>query len=353
MPCRTFFDTFYRASNSGEHVGTGIGLSLVKLCADNLGGTVDLKSVVGEGTCFTVTLPLMRTSEQDVSEDVQQYQPQTIDAVEVAPELPSDDSPHDDLAPQKHQPVILVVEDNPDIRYFIKTELRGEYNVITANDGADGLQLASQQIPDLIISDLMMPHMDGLQLTQEVRSSELLNHIPIIMVTARSTQQDRITGVGAGVDVYLYKPFNSEELNLRVEKLLEMRQLLRRKYSNAVQQGTEKSVELGEPERKFIEKLHSEIDRCISDGSIDAESLAGAMCMSRSQLNRKILAITGFNTTAYVTRTRINKAKEMLKNMDLSIGDVAFKCGFEDVSYFSRVFRQACSITPSQYRKTL
>lgn len=206
-------------------------------------------------------------------------------------------------------------------------------------------------MPDLILTDLMMPGMDGFDLCREIRNSIILNHIPIIIITAKSEDVDKVQGIEAGADAYLLKPFNTNELYVRIDKLLEQRRVLREKYSQALRNNCTDTVKLLPADQAFIDRLTNIIYSQISDTSLNSDRIAEKMCISKSQLNRKVRVITGSNTTAYILYVRMEKAKRMLSSNDMPIGDIAMQCGFEDVGYFGRVFKQTFHMTPSQYRK--
>ena len=251
------------------------------------------------------------------------------------------------------RPSILIVEDNADISYYIGRLLNGAYQIIYAQNGAEGLEIAAEQMPDLILTDLMMPEMDGYELCRRVRESEVLNHIPIIIITAKSGGKERVCGLEVGADAYLEKPFNAEELNIRITKLLEQRRLLREKYSKAMREGTELNVKLNPADQDFLARLNDYIYALISNHGLNSDMVDDKMCMSRSQLNRKVRAITGYNTSAYILQMRMERSKRLLASTEELIGDIALKCGFEDANYFARLFKQIFNVTPSQYRKSL
>ena len=295
------FKAFYLGETGGAGtMGTGIGLSLVRQMVRSMEGRVSVKSTAGVGSEFVVMLPLR----------------------------------HGDS-------------------YYIGRLLNGAYQIIYAQNGAEGLEIAAEQMPDLILTDLMMPEMDGYELCRRVRESEVLNHIPIIIITAKSGGKERVCGLEVGADAYLEKPFNAEELNIRITKLLEQRRLLREKYSKAMREGTELNVKLNPADQDFLARLNDYIYALISNHGLNSDMVDDKMCMSRSQLNRKVRAITGYNTSAYILQMRMERSKRLLASTEELIGDIALKCGFEDANYFARLFKQIFNVTPSQYRKSL
>ena len=198
----------------------------------------------------------------------------------------------------------------------------------------------------------MMPVMDGLEFCRRIRSSELLSHIPVVMVTAKATQDDRLKGLEAGADAYLEKPYDEGELALRVKSLLEQRRRLRLRYSGmtSVQECEGEARSHTVVEQVFLDKFSEALETAFARGKVDCEVLAAELCVGRVQLNRKIKAITGCKTTEYIHALRIAKAKELLDTTALSVGDVALKCGVEDVGYFSTLFRKTVGMTPTAYR---
>ena len=235
-------------------------------------------------------------------------------------------------------------------------QLNPKYHYIFAENGYEGLEKANQTVPDIIITDVMMPYMDGFELCKKVRESELLNHIPVIMVTAKVSHEDRMLGLEAGADAYIEKPFHADELNIRVEKLLEQRRVLQNKFSKAfrddidnVEKETE-TVVITDTDKMFLTKVSDAVKAQISDGKIDYNALAFTLCLSRAQLNRKIKAITGETTTDLILKIKISLAKQLLDNTDKSIIEIAMECGMDSDSYFCTLFKKATGQTPLQYR---
>ena len=342
------FDAFYQGSNNEKQIGTGIGLPYTRQMVESMNGSIKVCNKKGEGVVFSVYIPI----NQDTIERLP-----WIDATDITEQLPEkndleniqveDNDTEDNLCPS-----ILIVEDNPDISFYISTLLKDKYHLNYASDGKEGIDKAKNCMPDLILTDLMMPGMDGYTLCHEIRQSEILNHIPIIIITAKSSDVDRIRGLEEGADAYLIKPFNAEELLVRVEKLLEQRRQLRDKFSRALQEGSVQNVELSPRDRDFLNRMTSIIHGHLANKDLNADFIADRMCMSRSQLNRKIRAITDCTATTYILRIRMEKAARLLSSTEQPVGDIAMVCGFEDTSYFTRVFKQVFNVTPSQYRKT-
>lgn len=340
------FEEFYLSSNQPSSIGTGVGLALVKQITNALNGTVHVESQPGQGTTFTITVPF----RADPTLPVAQYVP----GVRQKQEDDTVSDAQEEENPSEHQTRILVVEDNADVSQYIGMLLKPYYEVHFATDGQQGMETALEQVPDLILTDLLMPHTDGLQLCQQVRSTPLLSHIPVIMVTAKITDADRMKSIQAGADAFLTKPFNPDELLLRVSKLLEQRQLLREKYSEAIEEdaGTKAEETLNDTDRLFINKFVEVVHGQITKHQTDVETIASILCVSSKQLRRKIYAITGKTTAAYIQHIKLSQAKNLLLTRpDLSISDIALSCGFDDNARFSKTFKQYYQQTPSQFRK--
>ena len=252
---------------------------------------------------------------------------------------------------------ILVAEDDSDVALLITTILKNNgYNYVWAKDGMEAMEIADRQLPKLIITDIMMPRMDGLEFIKRIREDEEKSHLPIIVVSARAEDRDRLIGVEAGAEVYLGKPFNSEELMLRVRKMLEQREILRLKYSKQIEEADRKDAEeqhreINNADQQFMKKVDEFIYENIMDGELDANSLANSMSMSLTTLNRRIKAITDTNTTNYIRLKRLGRAKQLLQNTQMSMGEIQAVCGFESPSYFSRAFKAEYGISPSEFRK--
>ncbi|MDY4043638.1 MAG: ATP-binding protein [Marinifilaceae bacterium] len=340
------FETFYQGNNSCMDMGTGVGLSLARQMVESMGGQISVKSAIGKGTVFFITLPLKHGTSQ-----WEEWVPGETDKNGIPSVAISNPSVQETGASNPDVTTILLVEDNQDVAFYIGGLLKDRYRLLYARDGKEGLEKAIEYMPDLILTDLMMPGMNGFDLCREIRDSIVLNHIPIIIITAKSEDQDKVQGIEAGADAYLLKPFNTEELYVRIAKLLEQRRTLREKYSNALRNNCTDTVKLLPADQAFVDRLTDIIYSQISDPSLNSDKIAEKMCISKSQLNRKVRVITGSNTTVYILHVRMEKAKRMLSSNDMPIGDIAMLCGFEDSGYFGRVFKQTFQMTPSQYRK--
>ncbi len=351
------FDPFFQGSNH-TMPGTGVGLALVRQLTEALGGEVGVTSTAGKGTVFRVRMPLRHKAGTKAL-------PEQPSAVTEMYDLPAkNDVPQPDDRPSEDTSTrILVVEDNPDVAYYIGRVLSDHYEVAYASNGRQGLERARQLMPDLIVTDIMMPDVDGLQLCRQVRADELTNHIPIIIITARATDDDRLTGIDAGADAYLYKPFRSDELVLRVKKLLEQRQMLQRKFSMQLGIVSEPQAPDTSPEtlfernvrqanEQFINRFEALVPRLMADGDCSTERVASELCMSRSQLARKLRAVIDMTPAAYILDIRLREVKRLLSvTPPLTLLDIALRCGFTDHAHLTNTFKRKYGVTPSQYMK--
>lgn len=345
------FDRFYQVDDSttrpGE--GAGIGLALTKELVNLLEGEIRVSSpAIGstKGSEFTVLLPL-----QMAAETIVESQPSAEEKplpVQVNPPLTT---PIQIEKEAGH--LILLVEDNPDVAAYLNSCLP-EYRLEFAVDGQEGLDKATELIPDLIISDVMMPRMDGFTLCQHLRDDERSSHIPIILLTAKADFESKLTGLDRGADVYLEKPFQPEELRLRIRKLLELREKLKRYYLQTFDSQDYPALEAPALEKRedvFVQKIRECIEANLSDHTFSIEQLCKAIHLSQRQLQRKLEALTGFSPNQFIRSIRLNQAKKLLRDPDLSITAVAYDCGFSDPSYFARVFKQEFDKTPLEWRE--
>ncbi len=353
------FEMFYQSSQSEYANGSGIGLAFVQLMVERMGGTVVAESELGKGSTFTVTLPIKNarlpfivplepTRPGEVVQTNQRSKPDRLDVTSVATRSPADRE-SDKVAADP--PLILVVEDNKDVAMYVKSLLNESYRVLTASNGQEGFELAEANVPDLIVTDVMMPVKDGYQLCQELQGSRLLNHVPIIMLTAKVGDEDKVKGLSYGIHSYLKKPFYPEELTLLIANILDSRKRLKEKYLNVIINRTKDEKLKSDENVLFLQTVTDLIHASIADPNLSIFSLAEEMSMSSSQLNRKMNGITGYSTISYVLKVKLHKARKMLTETDRKIADVSEACGFQDSSYFSRVFKKEFGFTPSQIQR--
>ena len=348
LPC--VFEPFFQAESYSD-AGTGIGLALTKQMTEAMGGSIKVSSRPGEGTTFVLSIPT-RHGENKLERWIPDFEAKATCNEAPAYDDTEEIANHDEII-SKEADIALVVEDNEDIARYIGNIIKDNFSVVYARNGKEGIIKAEEYVPDVIITDIMMPEYDGLEMTRDIRKSELLNHIPIIIVTAKSDDAHKLQGLDCGADAYLIKPFSPDELKMRIHKLVEYRSLLRKKYSQILTEGGEISKEQDAPEleKKFLVKLNSFISSNISLSNLNSEMLADNMCLSKSQLNRKVKSITGINTAAYIKQSKLVHAQLLLRDPGNTIGDIVLMCGFESASYFTKQFREKFGMTPSQYRK--
>ena len=347
------FEPFYRAAIAEQMCeGIGIGLTVVRDMATVLGGSVAVESVPGSGSVFTVTLPLSN-ERNEVHEKLEMVVKPVKELVRKRHNAPVDDAAQ---GSKKGRANVLVVEDHNDVARLIGAALGKGFNVHYASNGEQGLSMAIRLLPDLIITDVKMPVMDGLELCRRVRASNLLRHIPIIVLSARTSERDRIRGIEAGADAYMIKPFAADELNAWSTKLVETRKILKEVYSNTQSVFDIPALESGsqQDDETFLAAFAQLVDKASLKGAVrlNLGEIAVQLKMGESQLRRRIQVLTGKNANNYITQLRMEKALKLLKeHPTMLIGDIAEQCGFSDVAYFSRVFRQHYKMTPTEARK--
>ena len=343
------FDRYFslEAVDARKDMGTGIGLSLVKELVKLMAGEIQVDSREGSGTTFLVKLPLRTDGVVDFDPETPQQAASPLrPAVKgLTPTAPMVSSAAGEEA-DSDLPQLLIVEDNLDVAQYLVACLEDRYQLFLAADGREGINLAIEKVPDIIISDVMMPEKNGYELCDTLKKDERTSHIPIILLTAKADIESKISGLEKGADAYLAKPFNRDELYVRLNKLLELRRKLQEKYSNLEEQPTPVSLE-----DEFITRVRSEIEQNLDDEFFGIPELCQSIGMSRAQLHRKLKALTGKSTSHYVRSIRLYHARNILLNSDLNIAQVAFEVGFSDPKYFSRVFNEEYGITPKAFRE--
>ncbi|MEM1123865.1 MAG: hybrid sensor histidine kinase/response regulator transcription factor, partial [Bacteroidota bacterium] len=332
------FDRFYQANASdSERKGSGLGLGIVKEMVALHKGGIRVESQLKEGTNITIVLPIERKANYS----------------NVLSEIPkSKENEGQQLTPfletvsKNRAAKILIVEDNKDVIYYLKSCLGAQYEIQVAHNGEEGQTQAIQLLPDLIISDVMMPVMDGFTLCQQLKKDGKTAVIPVILLTARATEIDKFQGLTYGADAYLTKPFNAEELHLVVRNLLNIREKIKAQILE-VQPAAVRS----ETDADFLDKLHQIILTNLSQEDFNTDRLCRAMAISKTQLYRKLKALTGFSTADYLQHIRLQKAKILLTTTSLTVGEISVQVGFKTQAHFSRSFSQKFGKTPSGIRK--
>jgi DNA-binding response OmpR family regulator len=245
-------------------------------------------------------------------------------------------------------PIILIVEDHYDMRKFLADELSTEYQIIEASDGAKGIELALENIPDLIITDLMMPFVDGLTLINTLKKDKHTSHIPIILITAKGTEESRTEGYETGADSYISKPFQTLVLKARIKNLLQVRKTLRQRFSSEIEIEP-KDIVFNSADESLLSSAIEIIEQNSKDENFNVEKLAFALGIHRVQLSRKFLALTNENVSDFIRITRLKKAAKLLLTREFSISEVCYQAGFKDPAHFTRIFSKQFNITPSKY----
>lgn len=342
------FDEFYQSEDQWQ-TGTGIGLALVYKMIQIMKGEIAVANRPEGGAEFTIILPLKQKFV--VEETTANPNIKLKERYFFLDESKSKDRLIEEVVDDA-RPLILVVEDNADIQNYISSLLDDNYQVRFASDGQEGYDKAYDFRPELIITDLTMPVMDGFELCNAIRSNQHLNHIPIIVITAKSSEEDKELALSLGANAFMVKPFSAKELKIRVEKLLQQKETMIKKFSKMTVEklGTEQSST--DNDRAFVEHITAIIYQHLSDPSLDSEMLAERVFMSKSQINRRIKNTTDLSLAAFISRIRLENAKRLLRSNNKPVSDIAYECGFEDSNYFSRMFKQTYNQTPSQYRRS-
>lgn len=337
------FDRFYQADSSSTRrsEGTGLGLALTKELVELMGGQIRVQSSLREGSTFTVSLPVTNRAP---------FEAPRLPEVPILSEPPTIIEHFQSTNEDK--PTILIVEDNKDVQNYISSFLENIFQLKLAHNGQLGLENAREGIPDLIISDIMMPEMDGLELCRLLKRDERTSHIPVILLTARADSPSKIKGLEGGADAYLTKPFNEQELLVRIKSLLNLRRRLQQRYQQA--QPFEYEPEGGfRQEDRFIKRVQILLETNLADEDFTVEMLSRELGMSRSQVFKKIKALTGRSIAQYMRSYRLHRAEQLLRTTSLSISEIAYSVGFKDPAYFSRVFSKTFGQSPSETRNNL
>ncbi len=349
------FNRYYQADNSTNSIqGTGIGLALTKELVSLLKGEIRVKSEPGKGSEFTVVLPVVRNAPTTNLSPINHSSTYLPMSESAAINIWEDSSATLETK-ESGIPIVLIIEDNMDVVQYIRSLLTDRYQVETSYDGKQGIEKAYQIIPDIIISDVMMPKIDGFEVTSTLKNDIRTSHIPIILLTAKEDNRSRVTGLKKGADAYLSKPFDREELFIRMLKLLELRQNLQEYYLNRNNSSPDKLIDVksankSSAEQDFVMRVREIVKDHIADHQLNVDYLCKEMGLSRSQLHRKLIALTGLSTMKLVRHIRLEEAKSLLTETKQSIAMVAFDTGFKDADYFSRIFHREIGVPPSVYR---
>ena len=344
------FEIFYQAEGSYKTLGTGLGLALSKELIHLHKGTISVQSEQGKATKFLIELPLGRDhlKEKEISDD-----PADELSLLRNREIPEENNIEGTEIQQKIAPreqTVLLIEDNKDLSNLVEQKLLEYYSVVKAADGNEGLKIAFDQIPDLILCDIMLPGKDGLEIASVLKSDFRTSHIPIILLTAKNTTEQQIEGIKAGVDAYITKPFNLKYVEETIRTLLRNRAILREHYTSELPVETNAAANPNKLDKKFVTEFTAYIEEHYGNSTLNVEDIAKDMGMSRVQLYRKVKALLGFSVNEYIQQIRLNKAKFLLRRNDLTVADIAYHVGFSSPTYFSTAFKAKYNQTPMEYK---
>lgn len=341
------FDRFYQADNHKE--GVGIGLAMVKQLVTLHGGTIDFSSEAGSWTKFKVEIPFVEISENAPANAVT-AKPKTVT------ELPKESGGHSKTIIEEapalldEKPILLIVEDNSDLRNLLENLFAAEYQIMTAVNGKEGISEAIEHIPDIIISDIMMPEADGITLCNTLKKDERTGHIPIILLTAKAGEENTLTGLESGADDYILKPFNNKLLKARVQNLIDSRLQLRARYAQEVILKP-MDIAISSADEQLLDRMQKLLETQLTNPEFSAEIFSHDMGLSRMQLHRKLKALTGLSTSEFIRSQRLKMAAHILTHSHVNVSEVAYEVGFNDPSYFTKCFKSAYGTSPRDYAK--
>ena len=341
------FDRFYQVRNSNKD-GTGIGLAIVKAFTELQGGTAKVESEVGKGSEFIIILPKRVAGDNfqpaEDSYTMNDFLEESSAVTDISTENKVSKITSDR---QEDKPRVLVIDDNADIRAYATALLGDEYDVMEASDGSEGLKKAVREVPDVVVCDVMMSGMDGLECCKHLKSDSLTCHIPVILLTAKTLDEHRAEGYAYGADAYLTKPFNGNVLKARIKNLITNRRLMKIVFGNDAQQEPMEAVSQS-AESQFVEKFRTIIQGNLGNSDLNVETISHEMGISRAQLYRKIKSITGISPNDIIREARMKRADRLLETTDKSVSEIAYEVGFSSPSYFTKCYREFFGRTPNK-----
>ena len=341
------FDRFYQVRNSNKD-GTGIGLAIVKAFTELQGGTAKAESEVGKGSEFTITLPKRVAGDNFQSAEETYTMNDFLDESSAVTDISTENKVSKITSDrQEDKPRVLVIDDNADIRAYATALLGDEYDVMEASDGSEGLKKAVREVPDVVVCDVMMAGMDGLECCKHLKSDSLTCHIPVILLTAKTLDEHRAEGYAYGADAYLTKPFNGNVLKARIKNLITNRKLMKIVFGNDAQQEPMEAVAQS-AESQFVEKFRTIIQGNLGNSDLNVETISHEMGISRAQLYRKIKSITGISPNDIIREARMKRADRLLETTDKSVSEIAYEVGFSSPSYFTKCYREFFGRTPNK-----
>lgn len=341
------FDRYYQADNQLKEgaAGSGIGLTLIKELTKLMNGEVSVESEPNRKTIFKIQIPIENNAPLETTFAESEFK--NINFSKPENDLFEQTSEDENLN-NGSKPHLLIIEDNPELIYYLESCLNDRFKIITALNGKEGIKTALEEVPDLIISDVMMPEADGFEVCATLKADERTSHIPIILLTAKASQNSKIEGLSKGADAYLTKPFNREELLIRIKKLIEIRSNLIKKYGNPNYSTPKVEITI---EDAFLKKLNEILEEMHVDETFDISKFCKKIGLSRVQVHRKLKALTGVATGQYIRQFRLKKAMHLLKTTDLNVSEIAWKTGFSSPSWFNQSFKEEFGNSPSAARK--
>lgn len=341
------FDRFYQVRNSNKD-GTGIGLAIVKAFTELQGGTAKMESEVGKGSEFTITLPKRVAGDNFQPAEETYTMNDFLDESSAVTDISTENKVSKITSDrQEDKPRVLVIDDNADIRAYATALLGDEYDVMEASDGSEGLKKAVREVPDVVVCDVMMSGMDGLECCKHLKSDSLTCHIPVILLTAKTLDEHRAEGYAYGADAYLTKPFNGNVLKARIKNLITNRKLMKIVFGNDAQQEPMEAVAQS-AESQFVEKFRTIIQGNLGNSDLNVETISHEMGISRAQLYRKIKSITGISPNDIIREARMKRADRLLETTDKSVSEIAYEVGFSSPSYFTKCYREFFGRTPNK-----
>lgn len=341
------FDRFYQVRNSNKD-GTGIGLAIVKAFTELQGGTAKVESEVGKGSEFTITLPKRVAGDNFQPAEETYTMNDFLDESSAVTDISTENKVSKITSDrQEDKPRVLVIDDNADIRAYATALLGDEYDVMEASDGSEGLKKAVREVPDVVVCDVMMSGMDGLECCKHLKSDSLTCHIPVILLTAKTLDEHRAEGYAYGADAYLTKPFNGNVLKARIKNLITNRKLMKIVFGNDAQQEPMEAVAQS-AESQFVEKFRTIIQGNLGNSDLNVETISHEMGISRAQLYRKIKSITGISPNDIIREARMKRADRLLETTDKSVSEIAYEVGFSSPSYFTKCYREFFGRTPNK-----
>jgi DNA-binding response OmpR family regulator/anti-sigma regulatory factor (Ser/Thr protein kinase) len=350
------FDPFYRSefTENFQKGGSGIGLGLVRGLVNAYHGQVNIRSEEGEGTEFTVYLPVKKTffREHEIDPTIRKDTQITFDIYDLEHTLPEGtDRDFDDQGGKEHvdsKPYLLIVEDNQELRTHLADHFQTDYCVAEASNGEKALEFVGDNIPDLIISDIRMPEMDGIDFCKKLKSAEKTSHIPIILLTAKAGEQDRYEGLSIGADAYITKPFEVKILDATVKNLIDQRKQLKDKYSKSIMvEPTE--ISITSLDEKFLKKAIAIVEENIANPEYSVDTFSKDIGMSRSHLHRKFVGLTGHSPSGFIRTLRMKRSAQLLTKGQLTVSEILYKVGIKSRSYFTKSFKDQFGFSPTEF----